>query len=187
MIQYFMKTIFFFLLIVAVFGCTSKQSTKSLSEYGEESRREAARLEKERQDEIERSKAIVLFNVNLYQPIDDILKELNEQPEIDVDLSSFKEENDRYFCGVTIKSIPFGMNLPYEMKGQSVIIQSASFFTSQSSDSVIMKIVSILTEYYGEPDIADTNEDQYTWLGNHFLKARHLRTPEGGWTFYFSK
>ena len=119
------------------------------------------------------------FGVDLSLPIDNYLKVLNEQPDIDVDFDSFRGQDGRAFCIVSLCGIPLGMNLQYDKEK----IQSATHVTSRKDESVIEKIVSVLTKYHGEADIADQDESQYTWfLGERMLKARHLHTEEGGWT-----
>ena len=87
------------------------------------------------------------------------------------------------FCGV-----PCGMNADFTLNGDNIMsINDLCFITLQTDDEIIHKFVSELTKYYGEPDISDEQEDSYHWYLSNGLavRARHLHTPDGGWTFFF--
>ena len=87
------------------------------------------------------------------------------------------------FCG-----IPCGMNVRCRMKAANEMsIHDLCFITSQTDDEIIHKFVSELKKYYGEPDISDEQENSYHWYlaSGLSLRARHLHTPDGGWTVYF--
>ena len=87
------------------------------------------------------------------------------------------------FCGV-----PWGMSANFTMNGDNIMsIHDLKFITSKTDDDIIIKVVDELTKHYGEPDISDDKEKIYHWFEPNDLsiRARHFRSSEGGWTFYF--
>ena len=138
-------------------------------------------------------KSIDFFGIKMQGKYKDILKNIYTLPMLSLverrdtimkerkGVMSFSHTVE--FCG-----IPCGMNVRCRMKAANEMsIHDLCFITSQTDDKIIHKFVSELTKYYGEPDISDEQENSYHWYLSSGLavRARHLHTPDGGWTVYF--
>ena len=143
--------------------------------------------------ENEELKVIDFFGIKMQGKYKDILKNIYTLPMLSLverrdtimkerkGVMSFSHTVE--FCG-----IPCGMNVRCRMKAANEMsINDLCFITSQTDDEIIHKFVSELTKYYGEPDISDEQENSYHWYLSSGLavRARHLHTPDGGWTVYF--
>ena len=134
---------------------------------------------------------IDLFGVNLVGPPEHILKELDNGTYIKIDngLESFLHiSKDRLSSRVLIDGIPFGMTFYYDDGAENEKVDNVILITSETGEDVIKRLVKKITEYYGNPEIEDSEERQYTWFpGGNFMKARPLHSDEGGWTFYIQR
>lgn len=148
------------------------------------------RYQNEKDEEL---KVIDFFGIKMQGKYKDIVKKIYSLPVLSLverrdtimkerkGVMSFSHTVE--FCG-----IPCGMNVRCRMKAANEMsINDLCFITSQTDDEIIHKFVSELTKYYGEPDISDEQENSYHWYLSSGLavRARHLHTPDGGWTVYF--
>ena len=211
-----MKKFIYIILAVALAACASEQPAKSLSEYAAEARaREDMKKAEEKAaassaglvasaavelpcsalseacSDVEEEAVWVeddglFLGVDPNLPVDGILEGLDDQTGIVVDYDSYYEGDGCSYCLVDIQGVPFGMNLDGEP--DSGPFSSAVFITSEPSDEVFEMLVPFLSGYYGEPEIAEPEEFQYGWFSDeYYIKARRIRTKEGGWIVLFSK
>ena len=141
----------------------------------------------------EELKVIDFFGVKLQGKYEDIINNIYMLPMLSCverrDTIMLQGNGDKWFSH-TVKfcGVPWGMSANFTMNGDNIMsIHDLKFITSKTDDDIIIKVVDELTKHYGEPDISDDKEKIYHWFEPNDLsiRARHFRSSEGGWTFYF--
>ena len=141
----------------------------------------------------EELKVIDFFGVKLQGKYEDIVRNIYTLPMLSLverrDTIMLQGNGDKRFSHtVEFCGVPWGMNANFTMNGDNMMsIHDLKFITSKTDDDIIIKVVDELTKHYGEPDISDDKEKIYHWFEPNDLsiRARHFRSSEGGWTFYF--
>ena len=136
---------------------------------------------------------IDFFGVKMQGKYEDILDKIYAQPKLSLierrDTLMLQGNGDKWFSHtVEFCGVPWGMSANFTMTGDNIMsIHDLKFITSKTDDDIIIKVVDELTKHYGEPDISDDKEKIYHWFEPNDLsiRARHFRSSEGGWTFYF--
>ena len=136
---------------------------------------------------------IDFFGVKMQGKYEDILDKIYAQPKLYLierrDTIMLQGNGDKWFSHtVEFCGVPWGMSANFTMTGDNIMsIHDLKFITSKTDDDIIIKVVDELTKHYGEPDISDDKEKIYHWFEPNDLsiRARHFRSSEGGWTFYF--
>ena len=155
-----------------------------------ESQQEETRSQREKDEAL---KVIDFFGVKLQGKYEDIVNNIYMLPMLSCverrDTIKLQGNGDKCFSHtVEFCGVPCGMNADFTLYGDNIMsIHDLCFITSQTDEAIIHKFVSELTKYYGEPDISDEQENSYHWYLSSGLavRARHLHTPDGGWTVYF--
>lgn len=141
----------------------------------------------------EELKVIDFFGVKMHGKYEDIINNIYMLPMLSCverrDTIKLQGNGDKCFSHtVEFCGVPCGMNADFTLNGDNIMsINDLCFITSQTDDDIIHKFVSELKKYYGEPDISDEQENSYHWYlpSGLSVRARHLHTPDGGWTVYF--
>ena len=148
------------------------------------------RSREEKDDEL---KAIDFFGVKMQGKYEEIVNNIYALSVLSLverrDTVKLQGNGDKWFSH-TVKfcGVPWGMSANFTMNGDNIMsIHDLKFITSKTDDDIIIKVVDELTKHYGEPDISDDKEKIYHWFEPNDLsiRARHFRSSEGGWTFYF--
>lgn len=138
-------------------------------------------------------KVIDFFGVKMHGKYEDIVNNLYMLPMLSCverrDTIKLQGNGEKWFSHtVEFCGVPWGMSANFTMNGDNIMsIHDLKFITSKTDDDIIIKVVDELTKHYGEPDISDDKEKIYHWFEPNDLsiRARHFRSSEGGWTFYF--
>lgn len=193
-IQYFIIIILFAIIT----SCKNESSTNKtlvprspeIIDTTAECQQAKTRYQNEKDEEL---KVIDFFGVKMHGKYEDIINNIYMLPMLSCverrDTIMLQGNGDKWFSH-TVKfcGVPWGMSANFTMNGDNIMsIHDLKFITSKTDDDIIIKVVDELTKHYGEPDISDDKEKIYHWFEPNDLsiRARHFRSSEGGWTFYF--
>ena len=155
-----------------------------------ESQQEETRSQREKDEAL---KVIDFFGVKLQGKYEDIVNNIYMLPMLSCverrDTIMFQGNGDKWFSHtVEFCGVPWGMSADFTLnEGDIMSIHNLTFITSKTDDDIIDRVVAELIKYYGDPDVSDEQENSYHWYLSSGLavRARHLHTPDGGWTVYF--